>query len=167
MFKGTHDIQNINLSSSSAGEISVTGNFINGSTATAMLVIVYSDRLSDVYYMFSPSSSKQEKVMTIVTGLSSGLYNVSIFVVKENGLPFNRSATTPRSVSVTEGGRGKLIHYHCMYTCWCCNLELYRANNPRTCGIASVSSDLRAVSRGGSRASNGGMTKINNCALTF
>jgi hypothetical protein len=110
IFEGTHDIQNIFVSSSSAGEISVTGNFVNGSTATAMLVIVYSDRFSEVYYMSSPPSSQEGRVMTNIGGLPFGSYKASVFVVEENGLPFNRSATTPRSVSVLEGGQGKLLY---------------------------------------------------------
>ena len=96
------------MNSINPGEIGVTGSFINGSTATAILVIVYSD--SDVYYIFSSPSEEE----TNVRGLPSGLYNVSVFVVEENGLPFNRSATTPRSVSVMEGEHGEQSHA-CIY----------------------------------------------------
>ena len=108
MFEGTHDIQNITVSSSSPGEISVTGNFVDGSTTNAILVVVYSDRLSKAYYMFSPPSNG-DRLTTNLSGLPSGPYNVSVFVVEGSGLPYNRSATTPRSVSVMDGGCGKLL----------------------------------------------------------
>ena len=88
----------------------MTGNFVNGSTTRAILAIVYSDSGSDVFYTISPPSSEQEKLLATISGLPSGLYNVSVFVVVDDGLPFLRSATTPRSVTViTEGVRGKLI----------------------------------------------------------
>ena len=105
ILEGTHDFQSVIVNSISPGEISVTGNFINGSTASVVLVIVYSDsRSSDVYYMFSPPSNEEKKLMTRVSGLPSGLSNVSVFVVEENGLPFERSATTPRNILIREGG---------------------------------------------------------------
>ena len=46
--------------------------------------------------------------MATISGIPPGMYNVSVFVLENNGLPFNRSATTPRNVSVTDGGHGKL-----------------------------------------------------------
>ena len=87
----------------------MTGNFVNGSTARAILAIVYSDSGSDVYYTISLPSSEEEKLSANISGLPSGLYNVPVFVVTDDGLPFLRSATTPRSVSVTEGVRGKQL----------------------------------------------------------
>ena len=110
IFEGTHNIQNITVSYSSPGEVTLTGNFINGLAARAILAVVYSDSLSDsnVYYMFSPLSIKEEKLITNVSGLPSGMYSVSVFVVEDNGLPFNRSAATPRNVSVIDEGHGKL-----------------------------------------------------------
>ena len=87
----------------------MTGNFVNGSTTRAILAVVYSDSGSDVYYTISPPSSEEEKLSTNISGLPSGLYNVSVFVVVDDGLPFPRSATTPRSVSLTEGVHGKAV----------------------------------------------------------
>ena len=112
VLKGTHDFQNITVNSISTGEIRVTGYFINNSAANAIFVIVYSNSCKDdsnVYYMFSPHSI-EEKLVTNVRGLPSGQYNVSVFVVEENGLPFNRSATTPRNVSVVSGQSGEQSH---------------------------------------------------------
>ena len=92
----------------------MTGNFVNSSTARAIFAIVYSDSGSDVYYTISLPSSDEEKLSASISGLPSGLYNVSVFVVADDGLPFPRSATTPRSVSVMEGAHGKLL---CVCTC--------------------------------------------------
>ena len=88
------------------------GDFINGSTARAIhvLAIFYSESGGDhdVYYVFSLLPTKEEKIMATVGGIPPGMYNISVFIVENNGLPFNRSATTPRNVSVTDGGHGKL-----------------------------------------------------------
>ena len=101
--KGTHDIQSITVCSPSPGVIRVTGDFINGSSGTSILVIVYSiDNHNDVYYTISSLSTEGEILVTNISGLHPGLYNISIFVLKQNGLPFNRSASTPRSVLVGE-----------------------------------------------------------------
>ena len=49
---GTHDIQNISVSSSQPGEVRVTGDFIDGSTATGVLLILYSlTNDSDIHYV--------------------------------------------------------------------------------------------------------------------
>ena len=90
------------MSSPSPGLIRVTGDFINGSSTSSILVIIYStDNRNDVYYTISSLSTEGETLVTNI-GLPSGPYNVSVFVLEENGLPFNRSASTPRSVLVGE-----------------------------------------------------------------
>ena len=77
----------------------MTGDFISGSSAIGILAIVYSND-SNIHYKFLPHS---EIPMGIVSGLLDGQYEVSIFVVEENGLPFSRSATIPRNVTLLEG----------------------------------------------------------------
>ena len=42
IYPGSHDFQNITVSSSSPGEIGVTGDFIPGSLAIGVLIVVYS-----------------------------------------------------------------------------------------------------------------------------
>ena len=82
---GTHDIQNILVSSPLPGQVRVTGEFIEGSTATGVLVIVYSQSNdSDTHY----KSCKRDGQNTEITvdGLTGGHYGVSVFVL-ENGLP--------------------------------------------------------------------------------
>ena len=84
----------------------MTGDFIDGSTATGLLIIIYSLRLtndSDVHYISEDTGSmlQQSKSVDInVTGLAVGEYSISVFVVEENGLPFERVAISPKLVVV-------------------------------------------------------------------
>ena len=72
----------------------MTGDFIPGSSAIGILIVVYSaDNVS--YYHFIHRSNVH--TTTSMTNVPSGQYKVSIFVVEGNGFPFNRSATTPRN----------------------------------------------------------------------
>ena len=79
----------------------MTGDFIDGSSAIGILIIVYSSDIdSNVYYQFIPRS---DLPMSDMSGLSGGRYKVSIFVMGDSGLPFNESATVPRNVTICEG----------------------------------------------------------------
>ena len=105
LYPGSHDFQNITVSSSSPGEIGVTGDFIPGSLAIGILVVVYlADYNTIINYYFIHRFSV---CMSSPTNLPNGQYKVSVFVVEENGLPFNTSAITPRNVSLTESK----LHY--------------------------------------------------------
>ena len=98
---GTHDISNILITSSYPGVITVTGNIINKLSSIGILTIVYS--LTDdfsTYYNFSPYPSIQFGANFTVEGLPADRYGVSIFVIKENGLPYNRAAATPKTISI-------------------------------------------------------------------
>ena len=92
---GTHDIQNVSVSSFDS-EVRVTGDFIDGSTATGVLVIVYSlTDDSDIHYV---SKSPEQNIKASVTGLTGSWYGVSVFVLEENRLPFSRTAASPKVV---------------------------------------------------------------------
>ena len=97
LYTGTHDIQNISVSSPIPGRVRVTGDFIQGSTATGVLVIIYSQSNdSDTHYVNSEYHGQNTEIT--VDGLTSGSqYGVSIFVL-ENGLPFSRVATLPQTL---------------------------------------------------------------------
>ena len=96
------------MSSPSPGLIRVTGDFISGSSATSVLITIYStDNRNDVYYTISSLSTEGETLVTNISSLPSGQYNVSVFVLEENDRPFNRSASTPRSVLVGENQGGE------------------------------------------------------------
>ena len=91
LISGTHDIQNISVTSPQPGEVRVTGDFIDGSTATGLLIIIYSlTNDSNVHYIVGGHNS----------GLAGGEYSISVFVVEENGLPFERVATSPKLIVV-------------------------------------------------------------------
>ena len=95
---GTHDIQNVSVTSHSPGELQVIGHFINGSNAIGVFVVIYSLNVElDVYYRLFIRD--QQKVTASVAGLPGGQYRISIFVV-ENGLPLERAATEPKLVVV-------------------------------------------------------------------
>ena len=81
----------------------MTGDFISGSLAIGVLVIIYSPNDdSNIHYRFI-SRQTDSALVTTVSGLPGGYYKASVFVVENRGLPFNRSATAPRNVSVCEG----------------------------------------------------------------
>ena len=97
---GTHDIQNISVSSPLPGQVRVTGDFIKGSTATGVLLIIYS-RFSNSKIRYISTNSTQN-VDIRVTGLSETEYEVSTFTLK-NGLPFPRVVGLPKNISVNNG----------------------------------------------------------------
>ena len=103
---GTHEFQNISVNSTAPGEIVVSGDFTTSSEAIGVLIITYSlNNDSDIHYTFVPRPINGQKS---VIGLSSDQYNVSVFVIEGNGLPFNRSASRPRIVYVV-GESGETI----------------------------------------------------------
>ena len=99
---GTHDIQNISVSSPLRGQVRVTGDFIQGSTATGALIITISDK-HNIQYNLCPRNGDKKEVRDTISGLAGGTYKVSIFVVEENKLPTNRTAVMPRNLSVLNG----------------------------------------------------------------
>ena len=70
---GTHDIQNIIAISPHPGQISIMGNFIDGSIATGVLLIVYSlTNESDIHYHAINKENEKNNNISIkfnVTGL--------------------------------------------------------------------------------------------------
>ena len=95
---GTHDFRDISSSSLHPGEVRVTGSFTDDSTATGVLVIVIGD--SEVIYHKASRDGTDKIKETLITGLAGGEYSISVFVVEENGLPFERVATSPKLVAV-------------------------------------------------------------------
>ena len=98
MAAGTHDVQIISVSSPLPGQIRVTGDFIEGSTATGVLIIIYSQSNdSDIHYKSSECEGQNADV--IIVGLTGNQYSVSVFVL-EYGLPFSRASTSPYLVHI-------------------------------------------------------------------
>jgi hypothetical protein len=91
------------------------GSFIDGSTATGVLLIVYSlTNESDIHYhVINKLNERNNNISMNVTGLTGAdiEYGVSVFAL-ENGLPFPRVVTLPINVTVTaadNNDRGLLL----------------------------------------------------------
>ena len=95
---GTHDIHNISVTSPNPGVVVVTGSLINGSSMTGILIIVYSVMDDSSVHNLFLHGAKQSDVEAVVKGLPGGQYEVSIFVMRESGLPLNRTAARPKAV---------------------------------------------------------------------
>ena len=80
-FTDTHDIQNISVSSPLPGAVRVTGEFIQRSTATGVLILLYRPR--DLYVTYDLISRKDMLVTDIHVG--NGSYEVFAFDVEGNG----------------------------------------------------------------------------------
>ena len=74
----------------------MTGDFIEGSTATGILAAVHTIH-GIQFFLFTGGNAT-------ITNLVGGQYRVSLFVIEaESGLPFNRTAMIPQLVSVASG----------------------------------------------------------------
>ena len=76
----------------------MNGTFTDDSTATGVLVIVSSD--SEVIYHKATREGSDKIKEVVISGLVGGEYSISVFVVEDNGLPFERVATLPQLVAV-------------------------------------------------------------------
>ena len=81
---GTHDVQDVVISSSLPCQIRITGDFIEGSTATGVLLIVYSlvTNESDIHYHAITKQTEQSNISMNVTGLIGTEYGVSVFALE-------------------------------------------------------------------------------------
>ena len=103
MFAGTHDIQNISVTSTQPGSIRITGDFIRDSSAIGVLAIIIPlDTEANVIYSFRPRESTTALRAEDVS-VPGGHYSVSLFVVEEVGDVFSRTASSPISLSVDNG----------------------------------------------------------------
>ena len=78
----------------------VTGDIIPGSTATGILVIIYSHTNdSNVHYHFIRHTQSRVH-QTAVGSVMEDEYQVVVFDVEKDGKPFCRAAATPRTVQI-------------------------------------------------------------------
>ena len=80
------------------GQIRVTGDFIDDSTATGVLITVV-NKTNTLLHTITKKSG-QNDVGGAIVGLTRGQYTVSVFVVDSDGVPFSRVAIKPRKVFV-------------------------------------------------------------------
>ena len=98
---GTHDVQGLLITSPSTGEIRVTGDFIQGSSATGVVIADLAS--SQIQFYLLTREQDQLKLDGTISNLVSGQHTVSAFVMDESGLPFTRTATIPQNVIVMKG----------------------------------------------------------------
>ena len=119
---GTHDIHNIIAISPHPGQISIMGNFIDGSTVTGVLLIIYSlTNESDIHYHAINKGNEQNNNISInVTGLTGAEYGISVFAL-ENCLPFPRVVTSTRTLIVlaASSDKGLRLHAHHKFKLHC------------------------------------------------
>ena len=101
LLAGTHDVQNISVSPR-IRSITVTGNFIQGSTAIGVLIITINSSNDTQYHLYHRNGNNAQ-VEDTISGMAGGDHRVSAFVLERSGHPSNRSATTPKSVFVLNG----------------------------------------------------------------
>ena len=117
---GTHDVQHISVSSPHPGSITVTGNLVNNTNATGVLIVVSNS--SDVQYIVdSPADLNVNVTLNVSTG---GEYSVSVFAL-ENGQPFPRVAALPRCVLVNRSNdEGTIMYRYILHVMLCVNRVL-------------------------------------------
>ena len=99
LFPGTHDIQGVSITSPYPGAIRIIGYFIQGSTATGVLTAILTT--SRIYFHLLTRQGNQLRDEGTFSNVVDGDHYISVFVVDEDGLPFNRTATIlPQVVSV-------------------------------------------------------------------
>ena len=103
-FAGTHDVQNISVTSVVPGELEVSGYLLQHGIAGGLLVMLYSLDLNgnnDRYFQVVRRSETDNNIVSAkYQGLTGGHYGVSVFILEENGLPFGRSAVSPKVVDI-------------------------------------------------------------------
>ena len=96
---GTHDIHVV-INSLLPGQVRVTGEFVDESTAIGVLLILYAiNNESDIHYCTCviTKQMEQDSISTNVIGLTGTEYGVSVFAL-ENGLPLPSVVTSPKIV---------------------------------------------------------------------
>ena len=91
-------------------------NFIDGSTATGVLFIVYSlTNESDIHYhVINKRNEQHNKISINVTGLTGTEYGVSVFAL-ENGLPLSRVVISPRTMIILAASSDQGLQLHNYY----------------------------------------------------
>lgn len=101
---GTHDFQIVSSNSPESGTIIISGYFINGSMGAGVLFILFSpSQENNVMYIKVLRADNQQRIQTIINGLTRCMYIISVYVLDDAGIPFERTAITPRNVSVEAG----------------------------------------------------------------
>ena len=92
----------------------MTGDFVNRSIATGVLAVIITE--SQIFYDVVERGSNEQQLDDTIQGVVGGEHSISFFVMEESGLPFNRTASTPKVVTVENGNTllSLLKHTNCM-----------------------------------------------------
>jgi hypothetical protein len=122
-FEGTHEFQWLSFASYRyLGIYNISGYFIDGSEAIGVLTVAYQSSVVngeiDISYILT-TRSLGKKSLTFPLGQMSNNSNhvieISVFTVEKDGLPFNRSVSSPKSVSATilkDNGNTSIYYYY-------------------------------------------------------
>ena len=93
----------MSVSSPQPGEVRVTGDFIDGSTATGVLTVSVDFSTSKIFYHLIKRGNNKQQFDDTIQGVVGGEHSISFFVVEESGLLFNMTASMPKVVTVEKG----------------------------------------------------------------
>ena len=115
---GTHEVQNFTVDQSiSTTQVGLSWNFIDGSRSMGVLIIAYSlTDNTDIHYNVipRPSGDATPRQSTTLSGLSGDRYNISVFALMENGLPFVRAVTEVKTVTVSAARQRSMATHMCI-----------------------------------------------------
>lgn len=94
-YTGTHDVQNITVQAV-RDQIHFNYSYASGSYAKGLLAIAHSKENFNCVVVERENSQRP----TIIDTLDAGTYYVSVFVVDQQGIPLNRSASLPSIATV-------------------------------------------------------------------
>lgn len=94
---GTHFLQNITFDNSTSGQIKISGDILKLQLKGFLAIAYGSD---GVHYGIANHINTTGKASVTLSRLSMSKYNVSLFIVKEDGVPFTESADVAHSVTV-------------------------------------------------------------------
>ena len=111
MDTGTYDIQNIVIKScfdedKNSNGLRIHGDFINGTDATGVLIMGYSttQTVLDVHYFSMVAHLSQNQPLSLqafISDLYYDSYNVSLFIVDNNGLPIRHATTRSNALNLS------------------------------------------------------------------
>jgi hypothetical protein len=98
---GTHDIQNITVSSPLSGQVIVASDFLQGSTAMEILAVLFRRSDSHVLYKLAPRRLGAGNTVVTIIGVDSGSYDMFVYAVELEGKRTHLPATVkPQSIIV-------------------------------------------------------------------
>ena len=122
----THDVQSaVGSTTGASNEITVTGEFIQNTTASGCFIVLQSESGSpDVFRALLLPANFKTSVESIITNIPPSTYHMLVYDLEEDGLP-NSTPAVEQNNSVTVEGEGEclLVYYINM---WLLSIFYYR-----------------------------------------